>query len=28
LGFWRGCLTKLRPPLAAVVAEVKIERLR
>ncbi len=28
LGFWRGCLTKPKPPLAAVVAEVKIERLR
>src|SRR5208282_16272 len=27
LGFWRGCLTRPRPPLAAVVAEVKIERL-
>ena len=27
LGFWRGCLTKPKPPQAAVVAAVKIERL-
>jgi succinoglycan biosynthesis protein ExoA len=26
LGFWRGCATKLKPPPAAVSAEVKLER--
>lgn len=27
LGFWRGCVTKPKPPPAAVSAEVKLERL-
>lgn len=27
LGFWRGCLTKPKPPPAAVIAEVRLERL-
>jgi cellulose synthase/poly-beta-1,6-N-acetylglucosamine synthase-like glycosyltransferase len=27
LGFWRGCVTKLKPALPAVAAEVKLERL-
>jgi hypothetical protein len=26
LGFWRGCLTKPKPPPAAVSAEVKLEK--
>jgi hypothetical protein len=28
LGFWRGCLTKPKPPPAAVSAEVKLEKLQ
>jgi succinoglycan biosynthesis protein ExoA len=28
LGFWRGCLTKPKPPAAAVSAEVKLEKLQ
>jgi hypothetical protein len=27
LGFWHGCVTKLKPPPPAVSAEVKLERL-
>jgi cellulose synthase/poly-beta-1,6-N-acetylglucosamine synthase-like glycosyltransferase len=27
LGFWRGCLTKLRPPPPVVAAEVRLEKL-
>jgi hypothetical protein len=28
LGFWRGCLTKPKPPPPAVTSEVKLEWLR
>jgi hypothetical protein len=28
LGFWRGCLTKPKPPAAAVSAEVKLEKVQ
>lgn len=28
LGFWRGCLTKPKPPAAAVSSEVKLEKLQ
>jgi succinoglycan biosynthesis protein ExoA len=28
LGFWRGCLTKPKPPPATVAAEVKLEKVR
>lgn len=27
LGFWRGCLTRPKPPLPAIAAEVKLEKL-